>query len=437
VRTPDGTVTAYNGAGVSPARYDPAGFRVDGGPSVTVPGAVRCWADLLQQAGRRGLAAALEPATVLADEGFAADGRLVDVAAEHRLRLLHGGAEGWEVLQARPGELVRQPELAATLTAVAERGPDAFYTGEVAEALCRAVQRDGGWLAPEDLRGQRTVVAPPVTVPWDAGVAHVQPPASQGVLLAMALRWLERAGLDAAGLDAAGLDAAGLDAADLDHLGIELTEAVFAHRHRCARDGAELLEEPLEVDLEKALRRGGPRAYLHTTGVAVADADGMVVSSLLSLFDSFGSGTFAPEAGVVLNNRAAGFTVAPNDPRPGQRPVHTLAPALLVQPNRATALATPGADGQIQTLLQVLLRHRYLGAALPDAVTARRWRSVEGGVLMESEHPSAEALARRGHLIETWPAGDGMFGAVVSASYQDGTPSAVGDWRRSVSADAS
>jgi gamma-glutamyltranspeptidase / glutathione hydrolase len=267
-------------------------------------------------------------------------------------------------------------------------------------------------------------------VPWDAGVAHVQPPASQGVLLAMALRWLERAGLDAAGLDAA----------DLDHLGIELTEAVFAHRHRCARDGAELLGEPLEVDLEKASRRGGPRAYLHTTGVAVADAEGTVVSSLLSLFDGFGSAVFAPEAGVLLNNRAAGFTAPPNDPAPGRRPVHTLAPALLVRgtrsDQRATALATPGADGQVQTLLQVLLRQRYLGQPLPDAVAAPRWRSVEGGLLVEAGHRCADALAQRGHAVETLPAGDGLFGAVVSAGYEDGRPAAVGDWRRQVTADA-
>src|SRR5205814_8268809 len=115
---------------------------------------------------------------------------------------------------------------------------------------------------------------------------------------------------------------------------------------------------------------------------------GRVVSSLLSLFDSFGSGIFAPEAGVVLNNRAAGFTATPNDPGPARRPVHTLAPALAVRGRRATALATPGADGQVQTLLQILLRQRYLGLPLPDAVGALRWRSVEGGLLVESEHPS-------------------------------------------------
>ncbi|MGZ4650309.1 MAG: gamma-glutamyltransferase [Kineosporiaceae bacterium] len=429
VHTPDGAVTAFNGTGPSPSRYDPAGFRIDGGASVTVPGAVRCWSDMVETHGRRSLAAVLEPAAVLADAGFGADEPLVEVAAAHRARLLRGGAEGWEVLEARPGDLVRQPELARTLVAVGQDGPDAFYRGDVAEAIARAVVRDGGWLGPDDLRDQRTVVTTPVTVAWGGAVAALQPPTSQGILLAMALQWLER---HEAGL---GLDT--WEAEDLDHLGIELTEAVFAHRHRCARDAQALLDEPLDVDVEVAARRGGPRAYLHTTGVAVADADGMVVSSLLSLFDSFGSGTFAAEAGVVLNNRAAGFTVAPNDPAAGRRPVHTLAPALLHQGDQVTALATPGADGQVQTLLQVLLRRRWLGVDLPDAVDALRWRSVEGGVLVESGHRSGAALAGRGHLVETLPAGDDLFGGVVSASYDGaGRVSAVGDWRRQVSAGA-
>jgi gamma-glutamyltranspeptidase/glutathione hydrolase len=220
------------------------------------------------------------------------------------------------------------------LTAVADQGESAFYLGPVAEAICAAVGRDGGCLTPADLAAHLTVVKEPVAVPWNGGTVHVQPPSSQGVLLAMALQWLENAGPEE------------LRRLPLDHLGVELTEAVFGYRDRCARDGADLLLEDLEVNLTTASRRGGPRAYLHTTGVAVADAEGMVVSSLLSVFDDFGAGTFVPECGLVLNNRAAGFTGPPNEPGPGRRPVHTLAPAILETGATVTALATPGADGQ-------------------------------------------------------------------------------------------
>jgi gamma-glutamyltranspeptidase/glutathione hydrolase len=251
----------------------------------------------------------------------------------------------------------------------------------------------------------------------------VQPPSSQGVLLAMALQWLD-----------ARPDVVEPGAGQLEHLGVELTEAVFGFRARCARDGAALLHEPLDVDPVRAARRGGPRPYLHTTGVAVADAEGTVVSSLLSVFDDFGAGTFVPEGGFVLNNRGAGFTVAPNEPGPGRRPVHTLAPALVEGPDGVTALATPGADGQVQTLLQVLARVRFAGSDLARAVAAPRWRSVESALLVEQAHPSAAALTGRGHAVTPVADGDPRFGAVVAAAWHpDSTTTAVGDWRRSVS----
>jgi gamma-glutamyltranspeptidase/glutathione hydrolase len=234
----------------------------------------------------------------------------------------------------------------------------------------------------------------------------------------MALQWLENAGPQSQ--------------TSLDHLGVELTEAVFGYRDRCAEDGARLLDAHLEVDRDKASRRGGPRAYLHTTGVAVADAEGMVVSSLLSVFDDFGSGTFVPECGLVLNNRAAGFTGPPNAPGPGRRPVHTLAPAILEVGGTVTALATPGADGQVQTLLQVLLRLRGGGQDLAAAVAAPRWRSEGGNLMVAHEHPALSSLRERGHLVVGIDGGDARFGAVVSATSGPAGPSAVGDWRRQV-----
>jgi len=212
---------------------------------------------------------------------------------------------------------------------------------------------------------------------------------------------------------------------------------VFAYRDRCARDGAALLDEPLDVDLARARRRGGPKPYLHTTGVATADADGWVVSSLLTVFDDFGAGTFVPEGGFVLTNRAAGFTGVPNDPGPNRRPVHTLAPALVETRDAVTAIATPGADGQVQTLLQALSRARFAGLSLADAVAAPRWRSVGSALHVEASFPRADALRARGHEVVPTPDGDGLFGAVVSATCTPGGgTTAVGDWRRGVAAGA-
>jgi len=307
------------------------------------------------------------------------------------------------------------------LVGLGAHGRASFYEGATATAVSTAAQRDGGSLSVADLSEHRSEIGPPLRTRWAGGTVWVQPPPSQGVLLAMALQWWEQQA-------AAGRP---VQPQEADHVAVELMAAVFGYRERCLADGAALLDVALEVDRERATRRRGPRPYLHTTGIAVADGDGVLVSSLVSVFDDFGSCTYVPEAGFVLNNRAAGFTDPPNDAGPGRRPVHTLAPVMVEHDGATTALATPGADGQIQTLLQVLCRLRH-GADLADAIAAPRWRSEEGRLLIERSHPSAAALAERGHDLSVLEDGDNRLGAVVAARSGRSEPVAVGDWRREV-----
>ncbi len=179
-----------------------------------------------------------------------------------------------------------------------------------------------------------------------------------------------------------------------------------------------------------ASRRGGPRSYLHTAGVAVSDASGMTVSSLVSVFDSFGSAVFVPEGGFTLNNRAAGFTRAPNDSAGGKRPVHTLAPVLVETTDGCIALATPGADGQVQTLLQVLSNLFIEGDDIATAIARPRWRSQDSRLLVERAHPHRDDLVARGHDVVAIDDGDVRFGAVVCAGVTKGRPYCCADWRR-------
>lgn len=410
----DGTVDAVNGTGLSP-RGLTGPPQTSGGTAVTIPGLVDGWMTLHDRWGRLPLARALEPAIELADNGFRVDTDLCSAVDAQLTRLRAGGASEWNLLDcvaAGAETLWRQPALADLLARITTEGRGAFYTGSTALAIVDAVRQYGGVLDLADLAGHETLCPATISAPWQDGTAFVQPPASQGVLLAMALQKcaaLERQGhrVD-------------------DHVLVEITEAVFAHRSECA-SGSALLAERLDVDLHRAAHRGGPRAYLHTAGVAVADAGGAVVSSLISVFDDFGSGVFVPELGVVLNNRAAGFTEGANAPGPAKRPVHTLAPAIVTSPGRVLAIATPGADGQIQTLLQTLAAERT--RPLVDAVTAPRWRSQDGDLLIEDDYPAADELAARGHRIVRLPPGSDVFGAVVAAGI-DPDPFAVADWRR-------
>ncbi|MGF2949288.1 gamma-glutamyltransferase [Microbacterium alcoholitolerans] len=410
-----GTTRALTGTGMSPARQ-PERYATDGGTSITVPGIVDAWATAARLFGRLPLADSLEEAIRLCDEGIRVEANLATAVEAQRNRLVRHGAADWPLLHLAEGERWRQPELARLLRAVAEHGPTAFYRGAAAEAIANAVERQGGTLDATDLAGHETPIAVPVECGWAGGRLSVQPPPTQGTLLAMVANALDRITT--------------VDHDNLQHVLVELTEAAFAHRDSAAR-GAALLDETLDVDVDRAQNRGGPRAYLHTAGVAVADSDGMVVSSLVSVFDDFGSGVLVPELGIVLNNRAGGFTTGDNAPGPRRRPVHTLAPALVALPNGdVLALATPGADGQVQTLIQVLARMRFSGDSLDVAIAAPRWRSQDAELLIEDDHDGAENLRRRGHIISPRPAGDDLFGAVVAAGTADGRPFAAADWRR-------
>ena len=417
VKDRDGSTTAVNGTGLSPAD---AAFNEakDGGLAVTVPGMVDAWAVMSERFGTLDLARCLAPSVRLARDGVRFGADMVRALGSHAARLEAGGAAEWCVRTKAPsGGRVIQPELARLLEAIAAHGPSALYRGEMAEAVERAVAACGGRLAAFDLASHETDVRLPVSAGWNGGRAMAQPPMTQGILLPMCLKALAERGAP--------------PPERLDHVLIELTQAAFAFRDRVA-DGEALLDLSLDIDADRASNRGGPRAYLHTTGVATADDEGRVVSSLISVFDEFGSGVFVPEGGFVLNNRAQGFTAAPNDAAPAKRPVHTLAPAMLEREGATTALATPGADGQIQTLLQIIARHDLGGTSLEQAIHAPRWRSEAGKLLIAANHPQCELLDGLGHRLVEKPDGDTCFGGVVCAGIEDGAPFAISDWRREV-----
>jgi gamma-glutamyltranspeptidase/glutathione hydrolase len=417
IRGRSGEVLAVNGVGRSPG--DPAFTSIPNkGSSVTVPGIVDAWSMMHARYGSLDLPVVLGPAIGLA-RGPA---RLAsDVAAsvmQQQQRLSQGGAAGWPVLAAAlAGTPVAQPELADTLERLATAGPASFYSGPLADAMIRAIRSHGGLMAQKDLEAHRTMIVQPVTIELDGVALAVQPPPTQGVLLAMVLRHLANQPQRLPDT--------------IDHAAIELTLSAFEHRDHAAANPA-LVELELTHDPVEASRRRGPRAYLHTAGVAASDSSGMVVSSLVSVFDDFGSCIFVPEGGFTLNNRGEGFTDGPNRARPAAYPIHTLAPAIVQADRSIIGLATPGADGQIQTLAQVLARILLLSEPLLAALDAPRWRSEDGRLLVEADHPCKDLLAQRGHDVVPLSAGDSRFGGVVCAGTMDDAPFAGADWRREV-----
>jgi gamma-glutamyltranspeptidase/glutathione hydrolase len=425
VRAPAGEVTAVNGSGAAGAAVAPP-LSSDGAAMAAVPGAVAAVCDAHARFGRLPLEQVLSPAIGLAGGGFPIGGGLLRMIGEER-ELLERGAPEWVFLdpELRPGSLVRQPVLAGLLQRIGRHGARAFYEGHCASAIERAVGGAAGSIAAGDLAAHTTLVREPLRGSYKGFDVAVQPPVSQAALLLMALAALERSGAEAP--------------AERAHVSVEAIEAAFQHKHELNADGAaeRLLAQPLEVDPgAPARRRGGPIGGLHTTAVAAAGADGQVVSMLVSVFDLFGCGVLVPECGFVLNDRLAGCSTDPASPNavaPGRRPVHTLSPALVSDAARAFAICTPGADGQVQTLLQLIDAIAGDGENIPRALDRPRWRSSEAKLGVESDYdPQVLAeLERRGHDLIRIEPGDSAFGAAVAAGIdpRTGTPFAASDPR--------
>jgi gamma-glutamyltranspeptidase/glutathione hydrolase len=319
--------------------------------------------------------------------------------------------------------LVRQPRLADTLERIGAEGADAFYRGELAEALAAAVRRAGGAMTSDDVRAHATIIAKPVIATFAGAQLALQPPVSQAVLAAMVLRHL---------------DAAPTTDLDRTHAAIEFVEAAFGHRNEIASTDVDaLMALTFDYDPRRALRRGGPRGYSHTAAVTTADANGCLVSMLVSIFDDFGSAVLVPEGGYLLNDRLLGFSgTTSNAPSPGARPVHTLSPIIVEQHDRVFALATPGADGQVQLLVQLLDGLIREHAPIAEVLARPRWLSLDGRVVLEAGFPRtlALSLARRGHEVVDESAGPSLFGAACVAGHDvlNGTLYAAMDPRREV-----
>ena len=376
-----GVLHGINGSGRSPAELGGLSATADGPRSVTVPGAVRLWADLAERFGRLGLDAAVGPAADLAANGLACTPRIAHKWAHAQLAPLPAPALG---------EVYCLPDLAETLRRLAEEGPSVVYEGEVAAAIAAA-----SWLSEDDLLVHRSEWVEPLRRAYRGIEVCELPPNGQGAAALLALALYEE-----------------LDPGT--HAAIESMKLALADTRAVVHDG------PLPDDFFSDSRLAGRRALVRpgsvvsvtleqprggTTYLCVVDGDGMAVSLIQSVYGSFGSGMVAPGTGIVLQNRAAGFSARPGHPNalaPRKRPFHTIIPGMLLEDGELVGpFGVMGGAMQAQGHFQVVSRLVDHGDDPQAALDAPRWRVEDDGVVeLEPglEHLVPE-LAEMGHEV--------------------------------------
>ena len=403
----DGELTGLNASGRAPAAADPdalgTAIPVRGPLSVTAPGAVAGWAALAERHGRLGLERALADAIDIAERGFGVTPVIAGYWANARAELAQFEEARAVFLPApRVGQIVRLPELAATLRRIASGGADGFYRGPVADAICAVTP-----LTLDDLAVPHAEWVEPLRMHYRGVEVCEIPPNGQGVAALQALGILE------------GLDHTGGRVLDRVHLQSEAMKLAFADAERHIHDGPlppRYLDEEYLASRRALIdpaRAGAPSAGAlgrsGTVYLCAVDEQRNACSLIQSLYNSFGSMVVAPGTGVVLQNRGHCFTLEqghPNRLAPGKRPYHTIIPGLLLREGDLLGpFGLMGGHMQPQGHLQVVSHMVDRGLDPQAALDEPRWRLDRDGregwslALEEPLHGLAPALARRGHRV--------------------------------------
>jgi gamma-glutamyltranspeptidase/glutathione hydrolase len=392
--------------------------------SVTVPGALAGWDMLVRTYGRRTLAQLLQPAIGYARDGFPVSPIIAAQWANEAAFLQRDSAAAATFLPhgraPKAGEWFRNPDYARTLQTIADSGIGTLYAGSIGQRIVARLAALGGFITLDDLRKNAPNWVTPISVPFLGLRVWELPPNNQGIAALEMLRILEPYDLKAMGHNSA---------VYLHHL-IEAKKLAYADLDRFVGD-ADHLEMPAErmltdefiaerrrhLDPHRARERVDPgplRTRSETVYLAVADAEGNMVSFINSIYDYFGSGIVVPGTGFALHNRGAGFTLTPGLPNtvaPGKRPFHTLIPGFVTRTvdGRDEAYMSFGLMGggvQAQGHVQFLLNHLVFGMDVQAAIDAARFRHYDGR-RVALEPPIGDgvrtALAAMGHVLIEQP----------------------------------
>lgn len=389
-----------------------------------IPGIAAAWGHLAENYARLPLARTLEPAIRHARDGVPLNlqlERAMATRAEVLLRYPASSIFTPDSPALSSDARIVQPDLASTMSLLAEQGAQAFYRGPLAQALVSEVRETGGIWSLTDLEQYQVVEREPITIHWrGAEIVTAAPPSATGVILAQVFHMLGEDWLDASDPDARthrlieALRRAYLERArhlgDPDHVDVpiqQLTGMEYARKLMGDFDSE-------RATRSKSLYATEPEAG-HTTHFSILDRDGNWVSATLSINGLFGSGFVVPGTGILLNNEMDDFSAKPGAPNlyglvgseanaiaPGKRMLSSMAPTAVYHANTLALLGTPGGSRITTMVMQGILQFLQ-GANAESLVTSPRLhhQALPDKVFIEPDTGvNREQLEIRGHIFE-------------------------------------
>ncbi|MEK1873024.1 MAG: gamma-glutamyltransferase [Rhizobium altiplani] len=373
---------------------------LDGYLAVGVPGSVMGFETAREKYGTKSRQDLLAPAIRYAKEGFTLEqGDVANISGSaKRIAKDEAAAKIFLKAEGKPyaaGEKLVQPDLAAVLSSIADKGPDAFYKGMPADAITKASQAKGGILAKEDFEQYAVRELKPVECSYRGyDIISSPPPSSGGVIICEILNVLEDYPLSFLGYGSA----------ETVHLMVEAMRHAYVDRNAALGD-PDFVENPMSTLLDKSYAKAirakidpyksgtsadlkplGAKESVETTHYSIIDDEGNAVAVTYTLNGSFGAGVVAPGTGILLNNEMDDFTSKPGVPNlyglvqgeanaiaPKKTPLSSMSPTIVTKDGKPfMVIGSPGGSRIITITLEAILNVIDFGMDISQAVNAPR-----------------------------------------------------------------
>lgn len=427
-------VTSLDFREIAPAKMNRDYYKdkssVDGATAVGVPGfPAGLWA-IHKKFGKLPWKVLFEDAISLSENGFQVSGEWARLTSEN-LKRFDKNAQKYlfekNQTPLKPGDILKQPQLASALKIFRDKGDIGFYTGVVASDIVSTVKKGGGALTTEDLKNYKVRWLEPITTTFQGSKLYLMPPPSSGgIIIKTALALTEKVELNKYKM---------LSTDELHMLGEVLAQSfrgrtlmgdpAFRKLPTTFLTSSDYLTQAAKnIDLKKAsakapLDEKEVKEETETTHYSVLDSDGNAVALTVTLNGAYGSGTMSEKFGIALNNEMDDFTTKPGEPNmfgliqglgnavePGKRPVSSMSPTLVEKDGKVVmAVGAQGGPRIVSAVFQILYRALALNADIDTAIQAPR---VHHQVLPNTLYADRfrlspdvlELLKKRGHTVE-------------------------------------